>query len=424
MKKSQLIVKTLMVSMLLLGGAVSANAQLGGLKGLAGKAKKAAKDKVEQKIDDTKNQAVNNAADASGIPTGDAPDASNVVWRWNGKEADWGEWAPNLTFNGDRKSDAYKMQVAAHMKIFKEIFPNLGTTTAFGLTDYVTIGADKKIAVPIDELPRYAWTKAFVDNPTLDNFKVFAMVLLYDTPTYMIYLQYMMADKTKGVVNANKGWMLPWASESDMITERRNREDYAIEIAKKKIALKDICEYAVMQYQNAEAAIQQGSVSLAHGYFLAEALKDRIIADHPQYSATDENVRKVELEAAKWAQNNNAMYVKMVEVCGVANMKPVDMPSGVNVSADIKTNGDAAAKKWAQTANLEYVKTIYLESSWHTFKNPKYPYNITHYSVPVAVICKQGDKYVMQKMDLQKTVKGQYGVVQALGAKLQPVNYK
>ena len=49
MKKNQMIAKTLVVSMLLLGGAVSANAQFGGLKGLAKKAKDAAKDKVEQK---------------------------------------------------------------------------------------------------------------------------------------------------------------------------------------------------------------------------------------------------------------------------------------------------------------------------------------------------------------------------------------
>jgi hypothetical protein len=114
----------------------------------------------------------------------------------------------------------------------------------------------------------------------------------------------------------------------------------------------------------------------------------------------------------------------MVEICGVNNMKPVDVPSGVSVSADIKAKGDAAAKKWAQAANLVYVKTIYLENKWHTFKNPKYPYNVTHHSLPTVVICKKGDKYVMQKMDLQKTLKGEYGMTVGLGAKLTPVNYK
>jgi hypothetical protein len=118
------------------------------------------------------------------------------------------------------------------------------------------------------------------------------------------------------------------------------------------------------------------------------------------------------------------MYRNMIDICGVNNMKPVEMPKGVSVSADIKSNGDAAAKKWAQAANLEYVKTIYLESKWHEFKNPKYPYNVTHHALKTAVIGKKGGKYVMMNMDLQKTVKGQWGMSVGLGAKLTPVNYK
>ncbi len=114
----------------------------------------------------------------------------------------------------------------------------------------------------------------------------------------------------------------------------------------------------------------------------------------------------------------------MLDLCSTSAMAPVDVPAGVSVSADIKSNGDAAAKKWAQAANLEYVKTIYLGNKWQAFKSQKFPYPITHYSIPAAVICKKGDKYVMQKMDLQKTVKGQYGMNVGLGAKLTPVNYK
>ena len=422
MKKNQMIAKTLVVSMLLLGGAVSANAQFGGLKGLAKKAKDAAKDKVEQKVDDTKNSAINQASSAAGL---DNPSAEGVVWRWKGKESELGEeWANNFVFNGDRKSSAYKVQVGAHMKIFNEILPKLGSTTAYGLLDYITFGPDKKTAVPIDEVPRYAWTKAFVDNPTLDNFKVFAMVLLYNSPTYMVYLEYLMNDKATGVVNSQKGWMLPWPSESAMRSERDAREDYAFELAKKKIALKDICEYTCMQYQRAEAALEEGSASLAHGYFLAEELKKHMIEEHPDYNASADCVRQVNLMASKWEANNREMYRNMIDICGVNNMKPVEMPKGVSVSADIKNNGDAAAKKWAQAANLEYVKTIYLESKWHEFKNPKYPYNVTHHALKTAVIGKKGGKYVMMNMDLQKTVKGQWGMSVGLGAKLTPVNYK
>lgn len=423
MKQNRLFVKTLVVSALLLGGVNSADAQFGKLKGLADKAKKEVKNKASEKVSDTKKSVVSQASDAAGVPTGDAPSAEGVVWRWTGKENVFGKWADKMVFNGDRKSTAYAQQVFTHTNIFAEVLKRITSTEAYGLRDYIT-SEDKKTCAPIDEVPRYAWTKAFVDNPTLDNFKVFAMALVYDTPTYMVYLQYPMSNATSGVVDAEKGWMLAWPSESEMISERRARENYAIEIAKKKIALKDICDYTLMQYQRAEAALEKGTPSLALGFFMAEALKDRVIKEHPDYNASADCVRQVEAEAAKWEANNRERYRNMIDVCGVNNMTPVDMPKGVSVSADIKSNGDAAAKKWAQAANLEYVKTIYLENKWHTFKNPKYPYNITHYSIPAAVIGKKGDKYVMQKMDLQKTVNGQWGMNVGLGAKLTPVNYK
>ena len=415
-----MIAKTLVVSMLLLGGAVSANAQFGGLKGLAKKAKDAAKDKVEQKVDNAKSDAVGQASSAAGL---DNPSAEGVVWRWTGKENTFGQWADKLVFTGDRKSDAYKQQLMIHTKIFEEVLKLLTSTTIYGLTDYIT-SEDKKTCAPWDEVPRYAWTKAFVDNPTWDNFMVFAMVLIYDTPTYMVYLDYPMSDASKGIVNAEKGWMLAWPSKTDMDSERRAREEYAIEIAKNKIPLDYICEYTVHQYKRAEGALENGSVGLAQSFFMAEAMKDRIIKDHPKAAASAEWIRKVEAEAAKWDADNRKMYRNMIDICGVNNVKPVDMPKGVNVSADIKSNGDAAAKKWAQAAGLEYVKTIYLGNQWKAFKSQKYPYPITHYSIPAAVICKKGDKYVMQQMDLQKTVKGQWGMNVGLGAKLTPVNYK
>ena len=420
MKKNLTIAKALMVSMFLFGGAVSANAQFGSLKGLANKAKKAAKEKVEQKAEDTKSAAVGQASEAAGIEN---PSAEGVVWRWTGKENTFGSWADKMVFTGDRKTDAYKQQLFIHTKIFGEVLKLLTSTTIFGLTDYIT-SVDKKTCAPWDEVPRYAWTKAFVDNPTWDNFMVFAMVLIYDTPTYMVYLEYPMSNESSGVVNAEKGWMLAWPSKSDMISERRAREEYAIEIAKKKIPLDYICEYTVHQYKRAEGALENGSVGLAQSFFMAEAMKDRIIKDHPNAAASAEWIRKVEAEAAKWEANNREKYRNMIDICGVNNVKPVDMPVGVSVAADIKSNGDAAAKKWAQAANLEYVKTIYLGNKWQAFKSQKFPYPITHYSIPAAVICKKGDKYVMQKMDLQKTVKGQYGMNVGLGAKLTPVNYK
>ena len=415
------IVKAALLMAITMGMQTTANAQFGKLKGLADKAKTSVKDKAKETKSSAESKVKNSVSETTGV--GDTPSADGVVWRWEGKEKTFGQWADKLVFNGDRKSDAYKQQLYCHTKIFEEVIKLLTSTTIYGLKDYMT-SEDKKTCAPIDEVPRYAWTKAFVDNPTWENFMVFAMVLIYDTPTYTVYLDYPMSNESTGVINAEKGWMLAWPSKSDMISERRAREEYAIEIAKKKIPLDYICEYTVHQYQRAEGALENGSIGLAQSFFMAEAMKDRIIKEHPSYNASSEWVRKVEAEAAKWEANNREKYRNMVDICGVNNVKPVDMPAGVSVAADIKSNGDAAAKKWAQAANMEYVKTIYLGNKWQAFKSQKYPYPITHYSIPAAVICKKGGKYVMQKMDLQKTVKGQYGMNVALGAKLTPVNYK
>lgn len=420
MKQNHIIAKTVLVAALVFLGGSSAQAQLGGLKGLANKAKNEAKNKADNAKSSATAQAQNKAGDAAGL---NEPSAEGVVWRWAGKEKVMGSWADKLVFTGDRKSDAYKQQVYLHTKIFGEVLKRLASSDVYGLLDYIT-SDDKKTCAPVDEIPRYAWTKAFVDNPTFDNFMVFAMVLIYDMPTYMVYLDYPMSNPSSGVVNAEKGWMLAWPSKSDMISERQARENYAIEIAKKKLSLDNICEYTAFQYKRAEGALENGSVGLAQSFFMAEALKKRVIEEHPNYDASNEWVRKVEAEAAKWEANNREMYRNMVDICGINTMTPVDMPTGVSVAADIKSNGDAAAKKWAQAANLEYVKTIYLGSKWEAFKSQKYPYPITHYSIPAAVIGKKGDKYVMMKMDLQKTVKGQYGMNVGLGAKLTPVNYK
>lgn len=406
------------VAAALIGGSLNANAQFGKLKGLADKAKSAAKDKAS----DAKNNAVESAKNSAGNAVGlNTPSADGVVWHWDGRLNELGDWEKHMVFDGNRKGHPYMQQVKIHMDIFGQVLSRLGSTTLYGYRDYITFGPDKKKAFPLDEVPRYAWTKAFVENPTVDNFKVFAMTLLYSSPLYMLYLQYPMDNASSGVVNTEKGWMLEWPSESDMNSERSAREDYAIELAKKKISLKDICDYTCLQYERAEAALEKPSVSLAHGFFLAEQLKKRLVDEHPDYNASAECVRKVEALASKWEANNRKLYQEMVEKCGVDGATPQPLPTGVSVSADIKSNGDAAAKKWAAAKKMEYVKTIYLAKSWRAFKSLKFPYNVTHHSIDVVVVLKTNGKTVMQRCDLQKSLQGQYGVVPALGSKLLPV---
>ncbi|MBR1463848.1 MAG: hypothetical protein IJ604_10830 [Prevotella sp.] len=65
MKQNQLIVKTIMVAALFVGGVNTANAQFGKLKGLADKAKKAVQDKAKQTVDGAKNNATTTATQKS-----------------------------------------------------------------------------------------------------------------------------------------------------------------------------------------------------------------------------------------------------------------------------------------------------------------------------------------------------------------------
>lgn len=228
-------------------------------------------------------------------------------------------------------------------------------------------------------------------------------------------------DAQRGIINSSKNAMLAWSSENEMIDERRHREEYALEIAKQKVSLQNISAYINLQYRRAEYGLQHPESQFVISYFVAEALKDLLMKEHKEYKASVDCVREVEMQAAKWEADNYQQYVDLLERYGVNATDPIALLAGFSVSADIKAKGDAAVKKWAAAKKLEYVRTIYLGSKWREFKNPKLPYNVTHNAIEVAVVCKIGDKTVMDQCDLQKSLQGQYSVVSGLGARLMPV---
>lgn len=417
MKQNHIIVKLLMATALIMGGSSTVSAQLGGLKGLANKAKKAATDKakdaVKSKADDTKSKVVNQASEAAGIPTEDAPDASKVVWRWEDKNAPYYQM---MHYAG--KDGAYATQVD---QLYKVISIIKGEGKKLG--NYYDLGdrAAKKV-VPVDEVYRYAWTKVFVDNPTMDNFKLFALVLPYQDPIFWADFEYAMDNASTGLVNREANTMLPWANESEMRSERSEREDYALELALRKISLKDACEYTLMQFQRAEKGLQDPQPGFVLGMYVGRALTDYFIKKHKDYNESLDYVREVLNAAQPW--ENGTKYAQLLNGFRVNATPAQPMPKGVNVDATTKSKGEAAGKTFAKNQGYEYVKTIFLESSWRAFKNTKYPYNVTHHSLKAAVIMKKGDKYVMQQCDLQKSLQGQFSMVQGLGSKLTPVDYK
>ena len=408
--QNRILFQMLMAATMTFGIQTAANAQFGKLKGLASKAKSAVSDKASGTA-----SGASSSASSVGADDGDMPSANGVVWRWENKDV-IGQSGYDVFHNTDHKMDTWGRQLKYHNDVF---------TTVKGKKQRLNYWSDfndnHKMLVPVDEIPRYAWTKVFVDNPTVENYKMFAQVVMYMHPNFWGDLNYVLEDPSRGIISTKEGTSLPWASETDMISERRRREEYALEIAKQKVPLKDICDYINLQYRRAEYGLQHPESQFVMSLFVAEANYELLMKKHKDYKASAECVRSVEMNAAKWDANNREMYRDLMERFEVNAADPVALPSGVSVSADIKAKGDAAAKKWAGLKKLEYVKTIYLGSKWREFKNPKFPYNVTHHAIEVAVVCKMGDKTVMEQCDLQKSLQGQYSIVPAPGARLMPV---
>ena len=89
-----------------------------------------------------------------------------------------------------------------------------------------------------------------------------------------------------------------------------------------------------------------------------------------------------------------------------ASAPAAEMPKGVTVSASLKSKADAEARKQWGTG---FVKSIFLTSQWSSFKNPKYPYQVMHRSMDVDFIVKEGDNYFIYHWVLKEGVYGGKG---------------
>lgn len=79
MKQNQSIIKALVIAFFLVGGSISANAQFGGLRGLASKAKKAVKEKVQEEQSSTTTTVTSSATDAAGVSSGSTGSSSGAT---------------------------------------------------------------------------------------------------------------------------------------------------------------------------------------------------------------------------------------------------------------------------------------------------------------------------------------------------------
>lgn len=147
---------------------------------------------------------------------------------------------------------------------------------------------------------------------------------------------------------------------------------------------------------------------------MGNAMYDNVYVQHKDYDANSTQTRKIDMLKMKAGANIGDMY----ETLRLRYAEEVEMPKGVSVDGTTQAKGTAAAKDFAKD---EFVKVIFLRSSWEEYKEFTYPYRTTSFAMPVAVITKSGDKYFTQTCDLQKSPDGSRWYVSASTAKKQPV---
>ena len=126
------------------------------------------------------------------------------------------------------------------------------------------------------------------------------------------------------------------------------------------------------------------------------------------------------------AKPYTGQYFDIINAYRNGSMAKQEVPKGVAVDAATKTNGTKAGQASAKEFGEQFVEVIYKEKDWHTFKSPKYPYPITHYSLAISLITKKGDSYIMRNGNLQKTKDGKYQIQISMDGSASgfPVDYK
>ena len=435
MKKNQQIVKVILVaSLLFMGGSDLAYAQFGKLKGLVNKAKS----EVKNKANDAKNGAVSSAtsqaSEAAGVSAADgsgkvASNGYTIKWRWEDKSL--GEDYARLHWAAP-KSEIWASQI---LWLYDVVGPVVSHGDFFMGSarsgKYMDFGGKY---VPSDEPLRYAWTKNFVDDPSFNNWIYFCYVLPFQCVNWYGNYRYLMDDYSNGIVKADNNMMLAWSSEQQMLDERNAREEYAIELAWEKEPIEKMAQYGSFLLKQVRDKFAKGTadVDLVWKLFQVIAIKDLMIDKNPNLAKFKDNdaVRQFSSDYINpklfTGEPYTGQYFDIINAYRNGSMAKQEVPAGVAVDAATKNGGISAGKTSAQNFGEQFVEVIYKEKDWHTFKSPKYPYPITHYSLAISLITKKGDSYIMRNGNLQKTKAGKYQIQIGMDGTASgvPVNYK
>lgn len=259
----------------------------------------------------------------------------------------------------------------------------------YWVTDYVTIDTDNPgVVVPADELFINSWMCLFMADPKSSK----ALDLYMKADAYAnaglmsSQRQLGLNDMTNGVVDDEH--ILP----ANFTATKRQREFAAEGLLFDCYSYADLVKYA----QGCAAKVKNGTD--VNDRMLNFLILDRLV-DHflPNYSEcrNDNSFRLLE----NVRNSNRNLY----DLSVAENGEAVAEPKGVKVSAEIQSMGTKAAKEYV-TGTLE--KVIYLESQWHPYKSPKWPYEIVGYGLSCAVISTENGQRYIQYTTLTKSPNG------------------
>ena len=423
--------KTIVALALLFGCSATTNAQIGGL---LNKAKKAAKEKVENKVKKAKNDARNKAEDAAMEKTGmkkadydpnrkykpskealAADPQANDQTIQDGFTKSIGdihacyEQIQEVTLYSPYYTDDAKRfyGIGAEEGTFYNIFFGMFSETlkydgihkAYHYPKFTPVNlANDQIQVPCDEFVLNFWTCRFIADPKSEKaLKEFVYAYTWlNSMNVKAIRHYAMKDETAGVISDNA--ILP----SNFRQMRYDRDNMAYGLAVTVTPYENLLKLANECAAGITAKDGSGFSRLLY-HLVLKVLVDDFLPRHKD-AKNDDSLRllSLKLDTPRIGELLDAYQNDFVDA--------VSEPKGVTVDAKTRNAGIAAAKKFAG-ANFE--KAVFTKSSWQTFKESKYPYRITAYALPIAIITKEGGKRFVQYCTLTKSANGSNYFVQA-----------
>ncbi len=262
-----------------------------------------------------------------------------------------------------------------------------------------------------DDLFRYPYAARFMIDPqNKEAFERLGDLLGYCHIQITGVVGTQTDDENNGICDAAKGWLLPTRNYKNM---RLMREREAIGLARTATDYGMVADYVTEQFKLADEATDAYQ-KIKHAMCGLNTYQE-VLRHHKGYSASEPRARQAMLAVSRY---DKALFNLCAEF-RQSSAKAVPLPTGVAVAAEVKSRGEAAGRALAKNRGEEFVQVIFKSKTWQAFKEPQWPHRITVYALPCVLVTKSGGKQWMITCDLQKNPDGsQYNMVVKDGSKV------